>query len=220
MVASFDLDHALDRAEAEPGSRRAGVLRAAERLFAERGFDGVRVRDVADAAGVNVATLHLHWKSKALLYEAVCRLHARELLAFADRARREADEEGLPLGERIARWVDAAIELLAARPAIAPLALQSVADQTPPEIPSLFLHDVTLFRGVEREVGEAMAGREREVEPIFAVLSVFYLTIVAFGDSPLQRALLGGSLYEDAEVRKRFARFVKILVARLTGQRA
>jgi AcrR family transcriptional regulator len=214
-VADFDLDQALDRAVAEPGSRRAGVLRAAERLFAERGYDGVRVRDVADAARVNVATLHLHWKSKATLYEAVCRLHARELMAFVDRAGREAEAEGLPLAERIPRWVDAAVELLARRPAIAPLALQSVADQTPPDIPSLFRHDVSLFRGVEREIRKAMAGRE--VEPILAVLSVFYFAIVAFGDSPLQRALLGGSVYADTDVRERVARFVRTLVARLVG---
>lgn len=216
-MADFDLDQALDRAAAEPGSRRAGVLRAAERLFAERGYDGVRVRDVADAARVNVATLHLHWKSKATLYEAVCRLHARELMAFVDRARREAEAEALPLSERIPRWVDAAVELLARRPAIAPLALQSVADQTPPDIPSLFRHDISLFRGFEREIRKAMAGREREVEPIFAVLSVFYFAIVAFGDSPLQRALLGGSVYADADVRERAARFVRTLVARLVG---
>jgi AcrR family transcriptional regulator len=214
-VADFDLDQALDRAVAAPGSRRAGVLRAAERLFAKRGYDGVRVRDVADAARVNVATLHLHWKSKATLYEAVCRLHARELMAFVDRAGREAEADGLPLAERIPRWVDAAVELLARRPAIAPLALQSVADQTPPDIPSLFRHDVSLFRGVEREIRKAMAGRE--VEPILAVLSVFYFAIVAFGDSPLQRALLGGSVYADAGVRERVARFVRTLVARLVG---
>jgi AcrR family transcriptional regulator len=214
-VADFDLDRALDRAVAEPESRRAEVLRAAEQLFAERGYHGVRVRDVAEAARVNIATLHLHWKSKATLYEAVCRLHARELMAFVERAGREAEAEGLPHAERIPRWVDAAIELLARRPAIAPLALQSVADQTPPELPSLFRHDVTLFRGVEREIRKAMAGRE--VEPILAVLSVFYFTIVAFADSPLQRSLLGGSVYADAEVRERVARFVRTLVARLVG---
>jgi AcrR family transcriptional regulator len=216
-VADFDLERALDRAVAEPGSRRAGVLRAAERLFAERGYDGVRVREVADAAGVNIATLHLHWKSKATLYEAVCRLHARELMAFIDRAGREAEAEGLPLAERIPRWVDAAVELLARRPAIAPLALQSVADQTPPEIPSLFRHDVSLFRGLEREVRKAMAVRQPEVEPILAVLSVFYFAIVTFGDSPLQRALLGGSVYADADVRERVARYLRTLVARLLG---
>jgi AcrR family transcriptional regulator len=214
-MRGFDLDRALERAVAEPESRRAGVLRAAEGLFAERGYDGVTVRDVADAADVNVATLHLHWKSKATLYEAVCRLHARELLAFLERARREAEAEGLSLAERIPRWVDASVELLAHRPAIAPLALQSVADQTPPDIPSLFRHDVSLFRGVERELRRAMPAGEREVEPILALLAVFYFAIVAFGDSPLQRALLGGSVYADADVRERVARFLRALVARL-----
>lgn len=216
-MADFDLERALDRAAATPGSRRAGVLRAAEQLFAARGYDGVRMRDVAAAARVNIATVHLHWQSKATLYEAVCRLHARELMAFVDRARREAESEALPLAEGIPRWVDAAVELLASRPAIAPLALQSVADQTPPDIPSLFRHDISLFRGFEREIRKAMAGREREVEPILALLAVFYFAIVAFGDSPLQRALLGGSVYTDADVRERVARFVRTLVAQLVG---
>jgi AcrR family transcriptional regulator len=214
-MADFDIDAALDRAMAEPESRRAGVLRAAERLFAARGYEGVRVRDVADAAGVNVATLHLHWKSKAALYEAVCRLHARELMAFVERARREAEAEDLPISERLPGWVSAAVELLARRPSIAPLALQSVADQTPPDLPTLFHHDISLFRGFEREIRKAMAGREQEVEPIFALLTVFYLAIVAFTDSPLQRALLGGSVYTDADVRERVARFVRTLATRL-----
>lgn len=214
-MPDFDLDRALDQAAAEPASRRAGVLRAAERLFAERGYEGVRVRDVAEAAGVNVATLHLHWKSKATLYEAVCRLHTRELMAFVDRARREAEARALPLREQLPRWVDAVIELLASQPAIAPLSLQSVAGQAPPDIPSLFRHDVSLFRGFEREIAKAMAGRDHEVEPIFALLTVFYFAIVAFVDSPLQRALLGGSVYADGDVRTRLAHFVRTLVARL-----
>lgn len=213
-MARIALEEALDRVEAEPGSRRAALLRAAESLFAERGYHGVPVRDVADSAGVNVATLHLHWQSKATLYEAVCRLHARELLRFVERARSEAEAEGLPLAERIPRWVDAAVELLARRPPIAPLALQSVADQAPPEIPSLFRHDVSLFRGLEREIGKASGG---EAEPALVLLAVFYFAVLAFSDSPLQRALLGGSVYEDPAVRARVARFVRTMTARLLG---
>ncbi|MGC4892860.1 TetR/AcrR family transcriptional regulator [Micromonospora sp. DT31] len=46
------------------------VLAAATVLFAERGFDAVSVRDVATAAGVDVATVAHHTGTKAQLYDA------------------------------------------------------------------------------------------------------------------------------------------------------
>lgn len=46
------------------------VLAAATTLFAERGFDAVSLRDVASAAGVDVATVAHHTGTKAQLYDA------------------------------------------------------------------------------------------------------------------------------------------------------
>ena len=186
LMAIFDLEAALDRASAEPASRRAEILKAAEGLFAKHGFEGVRVRDVAEAAGVNAATLHLHWKSKAVLYEAVCRLHARELFAFA------AEVAGRRSGGRLEDHVDDAVEFMAAHPHIASIALQSVADQTPPHISTLFNHDVSAFRAVEALARKELGAEESGAEPMLAVLTVFYFTAVLFCDSPLQQALLGG----------------------------
>ena len=216
-MTGFDLEDALDRAQAEPASRRARLLCAAETLFAERGYDGVRVRDVADSAGVNIATLHLHWKTKATLYEAVCRLHAREVMGFLADVQRDVSAPELPLAERLAAWVDATAELFARRPPIAPLALQSVLDQSPADLPSLFLHDVSLFRRIESMFRKAKADGDPDVEPVLAVLSIFYFGILVFSDSPLQQALLGGSVNDDAEVRARVARFGRALIARLLG---
>lgn len=48
-----------------------GILDAAEEIFAHKGLQGARVRDIADAAGVNVATLYNYYKNKSALYEAV-----------------------------------------------------------------------------------------------------------------------------------------------------
>ncbi len=50
---------------------RARILDAATRLFAERGFDGVRTRDLASASGANVATVAYHFGDKRGLYDAV-----------------------------------------------------------------------------------------------------------------------------------------------------
>jgi AcrR family transcriptional regulator len=47
------------------------ILQVAEELFAQKGFDGTRTRDIAEQVGINISTLHFHWKSKEELYTAV-----------------------------------------------------------------------------------------------------------------------------------------------------
>jgi AcrR family transcriptional regulator len=55
--------------DAEP--RRQELVLGAYRLVAAGGFEGLRTRDVAAAAGVNVATLHYYFKTKEALIRAV-----------------------------------------------------------------------------------------------------------------------------------------------------
>ena len=54
-----------------PRDTRQRLLDAAETLFAERGFDAVSVRDISEAAGVNVAAVNYHFHGKELLYREV-----------------------------------------------------------------------------------------------------------------------------------------------------
>ncbi len=61
--------------EATPGNKngertRLLILDAAETLFSEHGLDGVSMRDISDAAGVTLALVHYHFKSKDGLYRA------------------------------------------------------------------------------------------------------------------------------------------------------
>ena len=65
------------------------ILRAATSLFAERGFDGVGMRDIAAAVDLNIATVHHHVGSKAALYDAV---FARVFAEEEEVVRRAADE--------------------------------------------------------------------------------------------------------------------------------
>ncbi|HYB12333.1 MAG TPA: TetR/AcrR family transcriptional regulator [Myxococcota bacterium] len=56
------------------------ILAAAESLFAERGFDGAAIRDIAARSGINGASLYNHFPSKQALYEAVLERGIRPLL--------------------------------------------------------------------------------------------------------------------------------------------
>lgn len=48
-------------------------MEAAEELFAEKGFDGTSVRDIAEEAGVNLAMISYYFGSKEKLMEALFR---------------------------------------------------------------------------------------------------------------------------------------------------
>ncbi|WP_011171714.1 MULTISPECIES: TetR/AcrR family transcriptional regulator [Burkholderiales] len=48
---------------------RENILRASERLFAEHGFTGCSLRNVADTAGVNQGMIHYFFRSKEALFQ-------------------------------------------------------------------------------------------------------------------------------------------------------
>jgi len=82
---------------------RERLLRAAADVFAERGYDGTRVADIATAAGVSNGALYAHFSSKADLLVDALRTHGRRLLAdlFAADPNRSVTELLLAIG----RWL-------------------------------------------------------------------------------------------------------------------
>ena len=77
-----------------PAETRQRLLAAAAEAFAERGYDGTRVADIASAAGVSNGALYAHFGSKAELLVAALRTHGRKVLAemlAADPARPVTD---------------------------------------------------------------------------------------------------------------------------------
>lgn len=84
---------------AQPGTRtektRARILDAAALVFATSGYDGSTVDEVAVAAGVSKPSVYAYFPSKAQLFVAVVRQHARrdfELLGCLEEQRRSRDE--------------------------------------------------------------------------------------------------------------------------------
>jgi len=66
------------------------ILKAATKLFAQRGYDGVSVREICKASGVNVALISYYWGGKKELFDSVVRelmnrqtMYAQSVLDFA-----------------------------------------------------------------------------------------------------------------------------------------
>jgi AcrR family transcriptional regulator len=87
---------------------RERLLRAAADMFAERGYDGTRVADIATAAGLSNGALYAHFASKAELLVGALRAHGRRLLAelFATDPSRSVTDLLLVAGRRLARRRD------------------------------------------------------------------------------------------------------------------
>ena len=104
---------------------RRRVLSAAEAHFAERGFDGARLEDVAADVGVKRAALFYHFRDKRELHEAVLQDAFGALIARLQEIM--ADER--PFAERAERAATAWVDLVAERPSLAPLLLREAASE-------------------------------------------------------------------------------------------
>ena len=82
---------------------RDRLLRTAARLFAERGFRKVTVREICRAARANVAAVNYHFGDKLGLYREVLQLATGVLQATTDAARQAG--EGCPADEKLRRFV-------------------------------------------------------------------------------------------------------------------
>ncbi len=47
------------------------ILEAARQVFLKKGWNGARMQEIADEAGINKALLHYYYRSKDKLFEAV-----------------------------------------------------------------------------------------------------------------------------------------------------
>lgn len=83
--------------------RRAAIATAARALIVEKGFEGLRTRDIAERVGINIATLHYHVPTKEALIELVAeaaqaefneqdQAHPRENMRAAEKLRQELDD--------------------------------------------------------------------------------------------------------------------------------
>jgi AcrR family transcriptional regulator len=76
MVREMDQDSPIaseERPVNDGRDTRDRILDAAERLFAEKGFDGTSLREITQEAGANVAAVNYHFHSKDELIETVFR---------------------------------------------------------------------------------------------------------------------------------------------------
>jgi len=189
-----------------PPSSRDKILDVAEVLFARRGFEGVGMREVADAAGLGKSSLFHHFRSKAQLYLAVL----ERLLAQIDERLQAALAGSMPPAERLDRWADALIDALAAREPAARLLLRGLFEDDAfdaeawPEGQGAERHLQSILQGILDLLREgAAAGVFRGASGPHTVQTLIGATVYHFASGEFGEGLLGGALLSADAVRRR-----------------
>lgn len=190
----------------EVPSSREKILDVAELRFAQRGYAGVGLREVAEAAGLGKSSLFHHFKSKAALYLAVL---DRVLARIRERMEPNLRAGGDPTA-RLDRIVEELIDGLAEHPTSARLLLRALFedDDLPqeglPEAES-FERTLTAFVGsLEALLAEgARQGAFRALDAAHTLQTLIGATIYHFASGEFGEQLLGGPLFSAEAVSRR-----------------
>lgn len=165
------------------------LLDAAEREFAEHGYDGARLEDIAKAAGIRRSSLLYHYGSKHALFCAVVR-HVFEDLEGA-LAHSLSFDEAFPA--QVERVLDAFFDFVRRRPGVARLILREILDDKGPGQALLLEGGVPLFEMVERFVETKGKGSTPPGLSVrSALLQIVSATFVKASSGTLQDTLWNG----------------------------
>lgn len=184
---------------------RDKILDCAEVLFARRGFAGIGLADVADAAGLGKSSLFHHFSSKAQLYAAVM---VRILARIETKLMRALADGGTPT-ERLERWVDVIIDELSVHPTYARLLLRSLFedDELAGELPEEREANDVLRRIVGaggRLLREGMtAGEFRLASVPHTLQTLIGATVFHFASGEFGDEMIGRPIFSATEVRRR-----------------
>lgn len=205
---------------AEPPRHRFGgertaerILDAAEELFAERGYNGTTLRDVATRVGVRPPSLYNHFASKDALYAAVLERGIGPLMVVLARSAAAQTSEPSDPG----MLVSEVMEILARRPGLPRLVQHETLAGGQRLTPILRSWIVPAFeRAHELVAASPAAGRWSAEQIPLLVLAMYQVVVGYFTFAPFYRDLGGGELLGDAALEAQ-TRFLRDLVGRLFG---
>jgi len=130
------------RSDTKGERTRSAILAAAEAQFARRGYAATRLDDVAAELDMTGAALFYYFRDKGALYDAMME-HA-----FGTLAARLGEALSAPtsITERIERAVEAWVDTVLARPALARLILRHIADAEQHPTKRVYPSSDTFFR--------------------------------------------------------------------------
>lgn len=160
------------------------IKNAARKLFQQKGYAGTRTRDIAEAAGINLALLNYYFRSKERLFHLIMEGSLKDLFASIQSIMNDPTSS---LSEKIDDIVNFYIDLLLTNANIPLFVLSEIQNQ--PEVmfsqiglPKQFLSQTILFKQVKEQI--KLIGKEG-INPLHFLINILSMTIFPFIAKPL-----------------------------------
>jgi 3-oxoacyl-[acyl-carrier-protein] synthase III len=174
------------------------ILEVAKSLFMKKGVDKTSVRDIARSAGINLAAMNYHFRSKESLFDMIF----EHVLATEVPSLQNILNSRLPLEEKIIQYIDSYVNVLVKNPQL-PYFVISVLNRDPDKVIKIkvlqSLYSTELFARQLRE--EAEKGNIRPVDP-----NHFFINMQSLIHFPF--AIQGAMKVENSMNEKDFADFI------------
>jgi AcrR family transcriptional regulator len=174
------------------------IVKAAQKLFAARGYSGAAIRDIARAAGVNGAMIHYYFGSKEGLYHSIIETAATDIRAKL----LNAISSGQSIDERLSEFVRAYATYIFSHPDLARILHRELLAGGPhlKEMASTFLTNYTLAResmrhGVRRK-------ELRSIDVDLAPISLIGMILIFQIAQPLISVVQGRARYDEDFVNR------------------
>ena len=156
------------------------ILKAAEAIFLRDGYDGSRMQDIADEAGINKALLHYYFRSKDKLFEHVFDLKIGTFFPKAD----GVFDLDIDFTDKIGLIIEGYINLLRENPYLPLFVLNTVNNPEKSDfikkLPIGLMQKIALNYFVELQKGKV-----RSINPMQFVMSIMGMCVFPFLAQPI-----------------------------------
>jgi len=166
-----------------PPAPREAILDAASAAFADHGFAGARVDEIAARAGVNKAMLYYRVGDKQTLYTAVLMRNFDRVSAALEEATTTDGSARVRL-EGVISALTRMVQQYPDHPRIVLREIASGAVNLPPEVLARMLEVVDVVRGLLAEGADA--GEFRDLDPVLAHLTIVGSVVFLNATAPIR----------------------------------
>lgn len=166
------------------------ILKAAEEVFQHKGFEGARMREIADKASINKGLLHYYFKTKNKLFQVIfTKALGKTLLKVQEIMSSEA-----PLLDKIDQFVDNYLSLLMNNPHLPKFVINELNRDPEAFVASILSkqHVKPKLESYFRSVEQAIKNQEiKPVDPKQLLINIIALSVFPFIGRPMLQGILG-----------------------------